>query len=294
MPSNWIPSRRAVVTGLGAVMPIGNDFPTYWSNLVAGVTGTRRISASTRRRSRSGSRPRSSTSTRRRSMDAKMARRMSRFIHLAMARRQGGRRATRASTSRRWTQDAARPGRRRRQHGRRRDRGRSSTAPTSTTRRARASSVAVRDAGAVGLDGRLHAVDGVRPDRPGHDPGRRVRDVGHRVPRRAAADPRRRVRRRPGRRLRGADLPMGVAALANMGALSKRNDDPRRRRGRSTRRATASSSARAPAWSSSSRSQHALERGATPIAEVIGGGADRRRVPHQRAGADRAAARRGR
>ena len=35
------PARRAVVTGLGAVMPIGNDFPTYWSNLVAGVSGTR-------------------------------------------------------------------------------------------------------------------------------------------------------------------------------------------------------------------------------------------------------------
>ncbi len=37
------PSRRAVVTGLGAVMPIGNDFPTYWANLQAGVTGTRTI-----------------------------------------------------------------------------------------------------------------------------------------------------------------------------------------------------------------------------------------------------------
>ena len=37
------PARRAVVTGLGAVMPIGNDFPTFWSNLVAGVTGTRTI-----------------------------------------------------------------------------------------------------------------------------------------------------------------------------------------------------------------------------------------------------------
>ena len=24
-------------------MPIGNDFPTYWKNLVAGVTGTRTI-----------------------------------------------------------------------------------------------------------------------------------------------------------------------------------------------------------------------------------------------------------
>ena len=37
------PARRAVITGLGAVMPIGNDFPTYWSNLLAGVTGTRTI-----------------------------------------------------------------------------------------------------------------------------------------------------------------------------------------------------------------------------------------------------------
>ena len=37
------PARRAVVTGMGAVMPIGNDFPTYWANLVAGKTGTRRI-----------------------------------------------------------------------------------------------------------------------------------------------------------------------------------------------------------------------------------------------------------
>ena len=37
------PAKRAVVTGLGAIMPIGNDFPTFWSNLVAGVTGTRTI-----------------------------------------------------------------------------------------------------------------------------------------------------------------------------------------------------------------------------------------------------------
>jgi 3-oxoacyl-[acyl-carrier-protein] synthase II len=79
------PSRRAVVTGLGAVMPIGNDFPTYWSNLVAGVTGTRtiqgfdasafevRIAAEVL-----GFDPTAA-------MDAKMARRMTRFIHLGMA-----------------------------------------------------------------------------------------------------------------------------------------------------------------------------------------------------------------
>ncbi len=79
------PARRAVITGLGAVMPIGNDFPTYWSNLVAGVTGTRliqsfdttgfevRIAAEV-----IGFDPAAA-------MDPKMARRMSRFIHLAMA-----------------------------------------------------------------------------------------------------------------------------------------------------------------------------------------------------------------
>ena len=32
-------ARRAVVTGLGAVTPIGNDHPTFWRNLAAGVSG---------------------------------------------------------------------------------------------------------------------------------------------------------------------------------------------------------------------------------------------------------------
>ena len=31
--------RRAVITGLGAVTPVGNDVPTSWSNLVAGTSG---------------------------------------------------------------------------------------------------------------------------------------------------------------------------------------------------------------------------------------------------------------
>src|SRR3954467_379438 len=66
-------------------MPIGNDFPTYWANLVAGVTGTRliqgfdasafevRIAAEVL-----GFDPTAA-------MDAKMVRRMTRFIHLGMA-----------------------------------------------------------------------------------------------------------------------------------------------------------------------------------------------------------------
>ena len=78
------PARRAVVTGLGAVMPIGNDFPTYWSNLRAGVTGTRTIRSfdASQQEVRIAAEvldfdPASV-------MDPKMARRMSRFIHFAM------------------------------------------------------------------------------------------------------------------------------------------------------------------------------------------------------------------
>src|SRR4051794_35686559 len=35
--------RRAVITGLGAVTPVGNDVPTTWDNLVAGRSGITRI-----------------------------------------------------------------------------------------------------------------------------------------------------------------------------------------------------------------------------------------------------------
>ena len=79
------PARRAVVTGLGAVMPIGNDFPTYWSNLVAGVTGTRLIqgldAAAFEVRIAAEVLDFDPTTA----MDPKMARRMTRFIHLGMA-----------------------------------------------------------------------------------------------------------------------------------------------------------------------------------------------------------------
>jgi 3-oxoacyl-[acyl-carrier-protein] synthase II len=73
------------VTGLGAVTPIGNDHPTFWRNLVSGVSGGGpithfdasdlevRIAAEVK-----GFDPGVA-------MDRKMARRMSRFIHLGMA-----------------------------------------------------------------------------------------------------------------------------------------------------------------------------------------------------------------
>jgi len=37
--------RRAVVTGMGAITPIGNDVPTFWSNLTGGVSGVARIAS---------------------------------------------------------------------------------------------------------------------------------------------------------------------------------------------------------------------------------------------------------
>jgi 3-oxoacyl-[acyl-carrier-protein] synthase II len=65
-------------------MPIGNDFETYWRNLQAGVTGTRPITAF----DASGFEVRIAAEVRgydpTSAMDPKMARRMSRFIHLAM------------------------------------------------------------------------------------------------------------------------------------------------------------------------------------------------------------------
>src|SRR2546428_10955695 len=37
--------RRVVITGRGAVTPVGNDVETFWSNLKNGVSGIRAIDA---------------------------------------------------------------------------------------------------------------------------------------------------------------------------------------------------------------------------------------------------------
>jgi len=78
-------SRRAVVTGVGAVTPIGNDHPTFWTNLVAGVSGGAAITSfdASRFDVRIAAEVKGFDPTI--AMDRKMARRMSRFIHLAMA-----------------------------------------------------------------------------------------------------------------------------------------------------------------------------------------------------------------
>jgi 3-oxoacyl-[acyl-carrier-protein] synthase II len=79
------PSRRAVITGVGAVTPIGNDAGTYWSNLLAGVSGAGPITSfdASRFDVRIAAEVKGFDATR--VMDRKMARRMTRFIHFGVA-----------------------------------------------------------------------------------------------------------------------------------------------------------------------------------------------------------------
>ena len=84
-PPPRTPARRAVVTGLGAITPIGNDVATYWRNLVAGVSGVARITLFDPSDEEvqiaaevKGFDPRDW-------MDFKQARRMSRFSQIAVA-----------------------------------------------------------------------------------------------------------------------------------------------------------------------------------------------------------------
>jgi 3-oxoacyl-[acyl-carrier-protein] synthase II len=79
------PGRRAVVTGMGAVTPIGNTVADYWSNLTAGVSGVARITSYDASSEEvqiaaevKGFDPRDY-------MDFKAARRMARFTQLAVA-----------------------------------------------------------------------------------------------------------------------------------------------------------------------------------------------------------------
>jgi len=85
VPPSQDPARRAVVTAMGAITPIGNDFETYWANLRSGVSGVDRITSF----DATGYEVRIAAEVKgfipAEHMDPKMARRMSRFIHFAMA-----------------------------------------------------------------------------------------------------------------------------------------------------------------------------------------------------------------
>jgi 3-oxoacyl-[acyl-carrier-protein] synthase II len=84
MPSPDL-ARRAVVTGMGAVTPIGNDARTFWSNLLAGVPGGGPITSfdTTGHDVKIAAEVKGFDPTI--AMDRKMARRMSRFIHFGVA-----------------------------------------------------------------------------------------------------------------------------------------------------------------------------------------------------------------
>jgi 3-oxoacyl-[acyl-carrier-protein] synthase II len=70
---------------MGTVMPNGNDFETYWSSLQHAVTGTRRIASFDATGFEVQIAAEVQDFNPADAMDPKMARRMSRFIHLAMA-----------------------------------------------------------------------------------------------------------------------------------------------------------------------------------------------------------------
>jgi 3-oxoacyl-[acyl-carrier-protein] synthase II len=84
VPTNDL-ARRAVVTGLGAVTPIGNTAPAYWASLIAGASGVDTIKCW----DPSGLDVRIAAEVKdfdpTVGMDRKMARRMSRFVQFAMA-----------------------------------------------------------------------------------------------------------------------------------------------------------------------------------------------------------------
>jgi 3-oxoacyl-[acyl-carrier-protein] synthase II len=79
------PARRAVITGIGAITPIGNDAETFWRNLLDGVSGVGPITAY----DPDGEDVRIAAEVKafdaRDHMDFKAARRMSRFSQLAVA-----------------------------------------------------------------------------------------------------------------------------------------------------------------------------------------------------------------
>jgi 3-oxoacyl-[acyl-carrier-protein] synthase II len=263
------PARRAVVTGMGAVMPIGNDFPTYWRNLVSGVTGTRRI----RGFDASGFEVQIAAEVidfdPTKAMDPKMARRMTRFIHFAMA---AGKEAVADSGI--------------------------DFAAMTEEQRDRVGVVVNTGGGGIEaiIDGtHVHDSRGPRFVSPFAIPalsgsmGAALLSMEYGltgpVMTQVAACATSVIAFHDALRLirtgecdvvlaGGSEapvVPMGVAALANMGALSKRNDDPATASRPFDRTRDGFVLGEGGGVVVVESLAHALERGATPIAEVIGG-----------------------
>ena len=79
------PGRRAVVTGMGTISPIGNDGATFWKNLVVGVSGVARIAGYDPSNEEVQIAAEVKDFDPRTYIDFKAARRMSRFSQLAVA-----------------------------------------------------------------------------------------------------------------------------------------------------------------------------------------------------------------
>ncbi len=79
------PGRRAVITGLGAITPIGNDPGAFWTNLTAGVSGVARIASYDPSKEEVRIAAEVKDFDPRTWIDFKAARRMSRFSQLAVA-----------------------------------------------------------------------------------------------------------------------------------------------------------------------------------------------------------------
>jgi 3-oxoacyl-[acyl-carrier-protein] synthase II len=77
--------RRAVVTGMGAITPIGNDVDTFWSNLTNGVSGVARIATYDPSEEEVQIAAEIKDFDPATWMDFKQARRMSRFSQIAVA-----------------------------------------------------------------------------------------------------------------------------------------------------------------------------------------------------------------
>jgi 3-oxoacyl-[acyl-carrier-protein] synthase II len=269
VPPSSDPARRAVITGLGAVMPNGGNFPTYWRNLVAGVSGTRRIQSF----DPSGFEVQIAAEVLdfdpTVAMDAKMARRMSRFIHFAMA---AGKEAVADSG----IDFAAMTEEERDRCGVVMNTGGGGieqiidgthVADTKGPRFVSPFAVPALSGsmGACMLSMEYHLTGPVMTQVAAcatsviafHDALRLIRDGECDVVVTGGAE--------------APVLPMAIAALGNMGALSKRNDDPEHASRPFDGRRDGFVLGEGGGAVIVESLEHALARGATPIAEVLGG-----------------------
>jgi 3-oxoacyl-[acyl-carrier-protein] synthase II len=269
LPPSSDPARRAVITGLGAVMPNGGDFPTYWRNLVAGVSGTRRIQSfdpSTFEVKIAAEVLDFDPTV---AMDVKMARRMSRFIHFAMA-------AGKEAVDHSGIDFAGMTEEQRDRVGVVMNTGGGGieqiidgthVADTKGPRFVSPFAVPALSGsmGACMLSMEYHLTGPVMTQVAAcatsviafHDALRLIRDGECDVVLTGGAE--------------APVLPMAIAALGNMGALSKRNDDPEHASRPFDRSRDGFVLGEGGGAVIVESLEHALARGATPIAEILGG-----------------------